>query len=98
MPTSFSPNNIRKIAPHWWRKLENALLGIAFPAITLMIQGWPREDTQAAQIAALKWNLFVGTGLVSAVKFIGMLMADSNEGSDIAIKRAKPADETDTPS
>lgn len=75
MPTTFSRKNRHKPAPKNWRKFENGMLMIVIPAATLMIQGWGFQD----QALATKLNLFVSTGVVALIKFVGVFMANGED-------------------
>lgn len=83
MPTTFTAKNRHKPAPKQWRKFENGMLMILIPAATLMIQGWGFKD----QALATKLNLFVSTGLVALIKFIGVMIANGEDYAPSAPKQ-----------
>jgi hypothetical protein len=74
MPTVISSQGASRPAPKWWRNLERGLLLVLIPAATAIIQGTAGDD-----IVALKLNLYINTGLVAIVKFIGMMLVDTED-------------------
>jgi hypothetical protein len=73
MATKFSTEGLNRPAPSWWRNLERGLLLIVIPALTVIIQSWEFTDEKLA----LKLNLFINTGLVALIKFISMMLVDT---------------------
>lgn len=75
MPTIISPQGTKRPAPRWWRNLERGLLLMLIPAATVIIQSWGFADENLA----LKINLVVNTGLTAVIKFIGMMLVDTED-------------------
>lgn len=75
MATKISQQGLHRPAPRWWRNLERGLLLILIPAATVIIQSWDFADENTK----LKWNLGINTGLTALVKFIGMMLVDTED-------------------
>lgn len=75
MPTIISSQGASRPAPRWWRNLERGLLLMLIPAATVMIQSWGFKD----ETLALKINLIVNTGLTAVIKFVGMMLVDTDD-------------------
>jgi hypothetical protein len=75
MPTKISQQGLHRPAPKWWRNLERGLLLLLIPAATAIIQSWKFAD----EITALKLNLIINTGLTAVIKFIGMMLVDTED-------------------
>lgn len=75
MATKVSVEGLGRPAPRWWRNLERGLLLIVIPAVTVIIQTWGFSD----QMLATKLNLIINTGLVALIKFIGMMLVDTED-------------------
>jgi hypothetical protein len=75
MATKISQQGLNRPAPKWWRNLERGLLLMLIPAATVIIQSWKFSD----EITALKLNLIINTGLTAIVKFIGMMLVDTDD-------------------
>ena len=75
MATIISSQGASRPAPKWWRSLERGLLLILIPAATVIIQSWGFPDEKLT----LKINLIVNTGLVAVIKFIGMMLVDTED-------------------
>lgn len=76
MPTKISQQGLHRPAPKWWRNLERGLLLILIPAATVIIQSW---DFGGNEVLKVKWNLGINTGLTAIVKFIGMMLVDTED-------------------
>jgi hypothetical protein len=74
MATIISSQGASRPAPRWWRNLERGLLLILIPAATAIIQGATHSSTLALQL-----NLYINTGLVAIIKFIGMMLVDTED-------------------
>lgn len=75
MATQISAAGATRPAPKWWRNLERGLLLMLIPAATVIIQSWGFKD----EMLALKINLIVNTGLTAVIKFIGMMLVDTED-------------------
>lgn len=75
MPTIISSQGASRPSPKWWRNLERGLLLMLIPAATVIIQSWGFAD----QNLALKINLIVNTGLTAVIKFVGMMLVDTED-------------------
>jgi hypothetical protein len=75
MATIISSQGASRPAPRWWRNLERGMLLILIPAATVIIQSWGFNDEKLA----LKINLMVNTGLAALIKFIGMMLVDTDD-------------------
>jgi hypothetical protein len=75
MATKISQQGLNRPAPKWWRNLERGLLLLLIPAATAIIQSWKFAD----EITALKLNLIINTGLTAVIKFIGMMLVDTED-------------------
>jgi hypothetical protein len=75
MATKFSQQGMHRPAPKWWRNLERGLLLVLIPAATFIIQSWNFGDENTK----LKLNLGINTGLTAIVKFIGMMLVDTED-------------------
>lgn len=75
MATKISQQGLNRPAPKWWRNLERGLLLLLIPAATAIIQSWKFSD----EITALKLNLIINTGLTAVIKFIGMMLVDTED-------------------
>jgi hypothetical protein len=75
MATKISQQGLNRPAPKWWRNLERGLLLALIPAATVIIQSWQFAD----EVTALKLNLIINTGLTALVKFIGMMLVDTED-------------------
>lgn len=84
---TFKTANMSKPAPRWWRKLEDGLLMILIPAVTAVITGWGFQD----DAFVTKLLLFINTGVVALIKFIGKMLANGEDYTD-----DKSGDTTDT--
>jgi hypothetical protein len=74
MATIISSQGASRPAPRWWRSLERGLLLVLIPASTAIIQGVTHSSTMALQL-----NLYINTGLVAIIKFIGMMLVDTED-------------------
>lgn len=74
MATVISSQGASRPAPKWWRNLERGLLLVLVPSATAIIQGVYGNDP-----LAIKLNLYINTGLVAIVKFIGMMLVDTED-------------------
>ncbi len=63
-------DNMKRPAPKWWRNLEDGLLMIMIPATVAVIMGWGFKD----DAFVTKLVLFINTGVVALIKFIGKLL------------------------
>jgi hypothetical protein len=75
MPTIISSQGATRPSPRWWRNLERGMLLMLIPAATVIIQSWGFAD----EALALKINLIVNTGLTAVIKFIGMMLVDTED-------------------
>jgi hypothetical protein len=75
MPTKISAQGATRPSPKWWRNLERGMLLMLIPAATVIIQSWGFAD----EALALKINLIVNTGLTAVIKFIGMMLVDTED-------------------
>lgn len=75
MATVISAQGATRPAPKWWRNLERGLLLILIPAATVIIQSWGFNN----EALALKINLIVNTGITALIKFIGMMLIDTDD-------------------
>lgn len=75
MPTKISAAGASRPSPKWWRNLERGLLLILIPSATVIIQSWDFGDEKAA----LKLNLIINTGLGAIIKFVGMMLVDTED-------------------
>lgn len=73
--TTFNYKNAQKPAPRWWRKLEDGLLMILIPATVGILTGIKWKDPEAAA----RWTLYINTGLVAVIKFVGRMLANGEE-------------------
>jgi hypothetical protein len=76
MATKISQQGLNRPAPKWWRNLERGLLLVLIPAATFIIQSL---DFGGNETLKLKWNLGINTGLTAVVKFIGMMLVDTED-------------------
>ena len=74
MATVISSQGASRPAPRWWRNLERGLLLVLIPAATAIIQGATHSSNMALQL-----NLYINTGLVAIIKFIGMMLVDTED-------------------
>lgn len=74
MATIISSQGASRPAPRWWRNLERGLLLVLIPAATAIIQGATHSSTLALQL-----NLYINTGLVAVIKFVGMMLVDTDD-------------------
>ena len=74
MATIISSQGASRPAPKWWRSLERGSLLVLIPAATAIVQGVFDNDQ-----LALKLNLYINTGLVAVIKFIGMMLVDTDD-------------------
>lgn len=75
MATVVSATGATRPAPKWWRNLERGLLLILIPAATVILQSWGFDN----EMLSLKINLIVNTGLTAIIKFIGMMLVDTED-------------------
>lgn len=75
MPTKISSAGANRPAPRWWRNLERGLLLILIPAATAIIQSVDFGDEKKA----LLLNLIINTGLTAIIKFVGMMLVDTED-------------------
>src|ERR1044072_3770523 len=75
MPTKISAQGATRPSPKWWRNLERGMLLMLIPAATVIIQSWGFTD----EALALKINLIVNTGLTAVIKFVGMMLVDTED-------------------
>lgn len=75
MATKMSTQGLNRPAPKWWRNLERGLLLILIPSVTVIIQSWGFADEKLA----LKLNLIINTGLTAIIKFVGMMLVDTED-------------------
>lgn len=75
MATVISSQGASRPAPRWWRNLERGMLLIMIPAATVIIQSWDFSD----ETLTLKINLIVNTGLAAIIKFVGMMLVDTED-------------------
>lgn len=75
MATKISAAGATRPAPKWWRNLERGLLLVMIPAIVLTLQSWQfANELQATRII-----LIVNVVLTALIKFIGMMLVDTED-------------------
>jgi len=75
MATRISAAGAARPAPKWWRNLERGLLIVLIPAAVAIIQTWGFED----ELKAVRLTLIINVALVAVVKFIGMMLVDTDD-------------------
>jgi hypothetical protein len=95
MPTVISSQGASRPAPKWWRNLERGLLLMLIPAATVIIQSWGFAD----EALALKINLIVNTGLTAVIKFVGMMLVDTEDNyvSNLPAKEQEKIEDVNVP-
>ena len=71
--TTFSRKNYRKQPPIAWQNFENGMLTIIIPSAVALITGF--EFTN--ELFATRLTLFINIGLVAIIKFISMMLGNS---------------------
>jgi hypothetical protein len=75
MATQFSPKGSSRPAPVWWRNLERGLLMVLIPATVAIIGTWGFKN----ELQATRLTLIVNVALVAVIKFIGMMLVDTDD-------------------
>lgn len=75
MPTKFSTAGLSRPAPKGWRNLERGLLMVLIPAIVAVISSWKFDN----EVFALRLTLIINILLVAVIKFIGMMLMDTED-------------------
>lgn len=75
MATRISASGATRPAPKWWRSLERGLLLVLIPAAVLVLQSWGFKD----ELQATRIILIVNVALVAVVKFVGMMLVDTED-------------------
>ena len=75
MATQFSPKGASRPAPVWWRNLERGLLMVLIPAAVAVIGTWGFKN----ELQATRLTLIVNVALVAVIKFIGMMLVDTDD-------------------
>jgi len=75
MATKLSIQGAVRPGPAWWRNLERGLLIVLIPATVAIIQTWGFAD----ELKATRLTLIINVALVAIVKFIGMMLVDTND-------------------
>lgn len=75
MATQFSPKGMSRPAPVWWRNLERGLLMVLIPAAIAIIGTWGFEN----ELYVTRLTLIINVALVAVIKFIGMLLVDTED-------------------
>lgn len=73
--TTIKLSNTKKPPPKWWRKFELVMLVAVIPAAATIVQNFQFEN----ELLATRLNLFISTGLVAAIKAVGMVLANGEE-------------------
>lgn len=75
MATQFSSKGMSRPAPSWWRNLERGLLMVMIPAAVAIIGTWGFEN----ELYATRLTLIVNVALVAVIKFVGMMLVDTED-------------------
>lgn len=75
MPTKVSAVGASRPAPRWWRNLERGLLMVIIPAAVAIIGTWGFKN----ELQATRLTLIVNVALVAVIKFIGMMLVDTDD-------------------
>ena len=75
MATQFSSKGSSRPAPGWWRNLERGLLMVIIPAAVAIIGTWGFKN----ELQATRLTLIVNVALVAVIKFIGMMLVDTDD-------------------
>lgn len=75
MATQFSSKGSSRPAPGWWRNLERGLLMVIIPAAVAIIGTWGFKN----ELQATRLTLIVNVALVAVIKFIGMMLVDTED-------------------
>lgn len=74
MPTRISAAGATRPAPKWWRNFERGTLMVLIPSAVAILQGWGLDDA-----VSTKAMLMVNVGLVAVIKFVGMMLVDTED-------------------
>lgn len=75
MPTIISTQGTKRPAPRWWRNFERGMLLVMIPATVLVLQSWKFSD----ELKATRIILIVNVALTAVLKFIGMMLVDTED-------------------
>lgn len=75
MATVISSQGASRPAPRWWRNLERGLLLVIIPAAVAIVSSWGFKD----ELQAARLMLIINVALVAVVKFIGMMLVDTED-------------------
>lgn len=75
MATKISQQGLNRPAPKWWRNFERGMLLVMIPASVLVLQSWEfANELQATRII-----LIVNVALTALIKFVGMMLVDTED-------------------
>jgi hypothetical protein len=75
MATIISSQGASRPAPKWWRNFERGMLLVMIPASVLVLQSWKFND----ELQATRIILIVNVALTALIKFIGMMLVDTDD-------------------
>jgi hypothetical protein len=75
MATIISSQGASRPAPKWWRNFERGMLLVMIPATVLVLQSWKFND----ELQAMRIILIVNVALTALIKFIGMMLVDTDD-------------------
>lgn len=75
MATQFSSKGASRPGPKWWRNLERGLLMVIIPAAVAIIGTWGFAN----ELAAARLTLIINVALVAVIKFVGMMLVDTED-------------------
>jgi len=75
MATKISQQGLHRPAPRWWRNFERGMLLVMIPAIVLVLQSWEFKD----ELQATRIILIVNVALTAVIKFVGMMLVDTDD-------------------
>lgn len=75
MATIISSTGASRPAPKWWRNLERGMLVVMIPAMVIILQSWEFND----KLQATRIILIVNVALTALIKFIGMMLVDTDD-------------------